>query len=85
MKKIYLQVTSILVIVLFAVVIKASANRDTAVVSVNANTIENIKHAESLQSLIKNKTTAKTALGVSNKGLAVEAYYFPGTSDKKAL
>lgn len=70
---------------MLAVVIKASAGSDTAVVTTGVNAIENIKHIESVQQLIKNHTTAKTALGFSKKGRAIEAYYFLGTSDKKAL
>ncbi len=85
MKKICLHITLMLIILVFAVVVKVSANSDTAVVATGMNAMESIKHVESVQQLIKNNITAKTALGFSKNGRTVEAYYFPGTSDKRAL
>jgi len=85
MKKIYLQVALMLMICGFTAVIKASANKDTAVISTGINAIENIQYVASTPLLVKSNSAAKTALGFSKNGRAVEAYYFPGTSDKKAL
>lgn len=35
--------------------------------------------------MIRSANAAKTVLGISKKGNAVEAWFFPGTSDKRAL
>jgi len=61
----------------------ATANKDTAVELASIpNSIFSVTSAELL---IKSNTAAKTVLGLSEKSRAIEAYYFPGSSDKRAL
>ena len=63
--------------------VKAAANKDTAVELTNlTNSIISVTSAELL---IKSNIAAKTVLGFSKKSRAIEAYYFPGNSDKRAL
>ena len=45
----------------------------------------NAHFSYSIEEWMKNKKPAKTILGYTNQSRPVEAYYFPGTSDKKAL
>jgi hypothetical protein len=43
------------------------------------------KRDVNLETIIKNNIAGKATLGYSQKGCVIEAWYFPGTSDKRAI
>jgi hypothetical protein len=62
---------------------KTAANKDTAVEL--ASIPSSIISVTSTELLMKTNIAAKTVLGFSKKRRAIEAYYFPGNSDERAL
>lgn len=65
---------------------KVSAkNKDTALNTPDVGEPVLINPVASLALLIKSGSAAKTVLGFSREGRTLEAYYFPGTGNKRAL
>lgn len=64
--------------------LSASDGTDT-VFSSKANEPVTVKSVATMEQLISSNTAARTVLGFTRQGRALEAYFFPGISGKKAL
>jgi hypothetical protein len=76
-------ITTFILILYFS--LTASAKDKRSLITTNDNEPVLIKPVASLMLLLKSTTAAKAVLGFSKEGRSVEAYYFPGTSSKRAL
>lgn len=71
---------------LFCICANASpVNKDTASIAAGENENSAVKPVAAIFSLLKGATAGKAVLGFSKEGRTVEAFYFPGTSNKRAL
>lgn len=78
-------ITSVLLLIVFTLLSSTSNSRiATSTVTLN-DSITNDLNLEELDKILLNRKTAQFVLGRSGQGRNIEAFFFPGTSNKRAL